>query len=249
VSHEGRVFEQVRESLAAPTGVPIVIGVDWARLHDYTCFMLLSSTGCVLALDRFRGMGYDAQLERLITLATSQQVKGIVAEQNNMGDVLYERLSTDPRLEKAGIIVRPFQTTGSSKQAAIERLKVAFEKGAIHIASDLADRDVLIGELMAFEGRRSESGAIKYGAPSGFHDDTVMSLAIAYSDLETIQQDSLCEWDADSLRDLNRGLTKESYWNMDEHFRERGSPDRRENPVSDIDLGHYGFGGITKWPN
>jgi hypothetical protein len=40
---------------------------------------------------------------------------------------------------------------------------------------------VLIEELMAYEVSRLPSGMVRYAAPSGLHDDCVMSLALAWS--------------------------------------------------------------------
>jgi len=39
---------------------------------------------------------------------------------------------------------------------------------------------VLISELEAFEATKTPSGLIRYAAPEGMHDDTVMALALAW---------------------------------------------------------------------
>jgi hypothetical protein len=44
---------------------------------------------------------------------------------------------------------------------------------------------VQIGELQAYEGKRLDGGATKYGAPDGMHDDTVMALALAWQAIAT----------------------------------------------------------------
>jgi hypothetical protein len=43
----------------------------------------------------------------------------------------------------------------------------------------------MIAELEAYEAKRLESGAIRYSAPDGMHDDTVMSLALAWYAADT----------------------------------------------------------------
>ena len=68
-------------------------------------------------------------------------------------------------------------TPNATKQAAIQALQAAFEHGEIKILSD----PVQIGELQSFEGQRTPSGAWKYAAPEGMHDDTVMAMAIAWN--------------------------------------------------------------------
>lgn len=54
---------------------------------------------------------------------------------------------------------------------------MAFERGDIRIPND----PVLVSELVAYQAERLPSGLLRYGAPSGQHDDTVMALAMAWS--------------------------------------------------------------------
>jgi len=82
-------------------------------------------------------------------------------------------------LQADGLPVAGFLTTGPSKAGIIQGLALAFERETIRIPND----PVLIGELQAFEGSRSPSGNMRYGAPAGLHDDTVMALAIAWQGL------------------------------------------------------------------
>jgi len=74
----------------------------------------------------------------------------------------------------------PFTTTSATKQAIIQGLQNAFENGAIRVLDDA----VLVGELLSFESKRNASGSFSYSAPDGMHDDTVMSLAIAWSGMQ-----------------------------------------------------------------
>jgi len=71
------------------------------------------------------------------------------------------------------------QFTQQKKVQLIESLALAFERGEIAI---LPDR-TLINELQAFEMTRLPSGALRYSAPSGLHDDCVISLALAWHGL------------------------------------------------------------------
>ena len=177
VSWEGAVFRRIRDAVMAEAvlNIPaVVIGVDWGRTNDYTVFTALSATGHVLGLDRFRGMEYALQRMRLAEFWRKHGSRSvIVAEANSMGGPVIEQLQRD------GLPVHAFVTTSASKSAIIEALALAFERAIIHIPEDI----VLIGELQAFEGQPSPSGMVRYAAPEGMHDDTVMSLAIAWSGL------------------------------------------------------------------
>jgi hypothetical protein len=95
-----------------------------------------------------------------------------------MGSPLVEQLRAD------GLPVCGFQTTSASKAEIIQRLVMGFERGVIRTPND----PVLIGELQAFEAKGTAGGMVRYGAPEGMHDDTVMALAIAWAGLGLWEQ-------------------------------------------------------------
>ena len=175
-----------RNLTAATTSQPLtqgepghgyVYGVDWGKLHDFTVISVLDAvTRRQVAIDRFNQIDYRFQLQRLRAMVERFPTRGIVAERNAMGEPLIEHLQA-MRLPVFG-----FKTTQQSKKLAIEALSLGFERGTLKI---LPDR-VQLGELQAYEGRRSLAGMLSYGAPEGGHDDTVMALALAY--LGTLNQ-------------------------------------------------------------
>jgi len=79
-------------------------------------------------------------------------------------------------LQRQGLPIQPFTTTNATKAQAIDALALAFEQSTIKIPND----PVFIGELQAYEGERLPSGMLRYSAPEGMHDDTVMALALAW---------------------------------------------------------------------
>lgn len=182
VSWEGAVFRRILDAIADPPGnmpLAVTIGVDWGRTNDYTVFLALSTVGQVLAIDRFRGIEYQLQRDRLRAFWERTGARSwIFAELNNMGGPLVEQLRGD------GLPVCGFLTSNPSKSAAIQSLALAFERGSIKIVNDPA----LIGELQAFEGKTLPSGLIRYAGPEGGHDDTVMALAIAWQGLGLWEQ-------------------------------------------------------------
>lgn len=175
VTWEGAVFRRILDAvMPCPEHIPAaVIGVDWGRVNDYTVFVALSATGHVLGMDRFRGIEYALQRMRLAEFWRRHRLPVIVAESNSMGGPVIEQLQRD------GLPVRAFVTTAASKSAIVEALALAFERTIIHIPDDV----VLIGELQAYEGKPTPSGMVRYSAPKGCHDDTVMALAIAWAGL------------------------------------------------------------------
>jgi hypothetical protein len=178
VNWEGSVFRRVGEAATAiamtksEPGHDYVIGCDWGRSNDYTVFTVLDATAhAVVQIDRSNRVDYAVQCDRLKVLSDQWQPRQIIAEQNSIGQPVIEQLTRD------GLRIQPFTTTNASKAQAIEVLALAFERRDIRILND----PVLVSELVAFQAERLPSGLVRYGAPSGGHDDTVISLALAWT--------------------------------------------------------------------
>jgi hypothetical protein len=116
------------------------------------------------------------------------------------------------QLQRDGLRVKPFMTTNASKSEAVEALALAFERGEIRIPNDA----VLIGELQAFESKPLPSGIMRYDAPSGGHDDTVMALAIAWQGVADSRKRHFNADYAKVFAEANAGLTRSgSGWGDD----------------------------------
>jgi phage FluMu gp28-like protein len=147
------------------------IGVDWARTDDATVFAVVDITDKALVyLDRMNNTDYAMQRARLIALAVRFKPNAVLVEMNSMGTPQLESL------QREGLPVQGFTTTNASKAQIIESLALAFETREITILDD----PILTGELMAYQSERLPSGLVRYNAPSGMHDDTVIALALAW---------------------------------------------------------------------
>jgi phage FluMu gp28-like protein len=148
-----------------------IFGIDWGKHADYTVIAVLDATTneCV-HLDRFSQIDYQTQLGRLEGLYIRFEPGTIIAERNSMGEPLIEQLI------RQGYPVQPFTTTNASKAEAVDALALAFERREIKIINEPA----LISELQAFESTRLPSGMLRYAAPEGMHDDTVVALMLAW---------------------------------------------------------------------
>ena len=178
IDDAGGVFRRVVEAATAQErdrplpGHEYVFGVDWGKLDDFTVITVLDlADRCEVFKDRFNQIDYRVQTQRLKALAERWHPRSIVAERNSMGEPLVEEL------QWSGLPVEGFTTTGASKAQAIEALALAFERSDLRILND----PVTISELQSYEAERLPSGAMRYGAPGGFHDDCVMSLALAWT--------------------------------------------------------------------
>ena len=175
----GGTFRRVMDCATAPelTGpepdATYIAGVDVADADDFTVVCVMNSKTKALAyMDRFNKVGYIALEDRLAAIYERWNVVNMTIEDNSIGQPVIDHMRA------RGLHVTPFTTSNASKQPLIQGLQSAFEHDQISI---LPDR-ILIDELQAFEGERMASG-YRYGAPAGYHDDCVMSLAIAYQSI------------------------------------------------------------------
>jgi hypothetical protein len=162
-------------------GHQYVFGVDWGRTNDFTVISIVdASTLQQVALDRFSEIDYELQTERLHRWAEVYRPVLVVAEANALGHPLVERLQTGyARIVGAprpALPVWAWHSSNAAKAAMVQQLGLAIEQGDLTLLSDATQQ----GELLAFEGALLPSGMVKYGAPQGQHDDTVIALGLAY---------------------------------------------------------------------
>lgn len=176
IEDAGGVFRRVRAAAALEPADPypgeFVMGVDWAQKEDFTVLAVLDrNTRKMVDLDRFNQVDWAVQRSRLWTMAQRWNVQAIIAEENSIGGPNIEQL------QREGLPVSAFQTTATSKPPLIESLGLAFERSEIEILND----PVLVAELESYERTVSPAtGRSRYSAPAGYHDDTVMALALAW---------------------------------------------------------------------
>jgi phage FluMu gp28-like protein len=150
----------------------IVYGIDFGRVNDYTVITGLDINGHTTYFDRFL-LPWELTKNKVEQLP-SDVFK--VVDATGVGDVLFEDLS----LTCSNI--SGFKFTGESKPKIIYELIRAVEKGGIKYNQTTAD------EMMVFQYSYGSTGHIKFGAQSGYHDDCIMSLALAnHHRLEAVQ--------------------------------------------------------------
>ncbi len=198
-SGEGSVFRNIRACATGHRVEPyqgrFVMGLDWGQTNDATFITVMDATTHALVdLDRFTGIGWELQRGRVITMAKKWGVGRIIAESNSIGSPNIEALQRD------GLPVMPFVTTASSKPPLIESLALAFEKTEITILPD----SVLISELENYERTANQhTGRPQYSAPTGGHDDGVISLALAWHGLQARQFHAVVGGERPHMNDYN----------------------------------------------
>lgn len=190
IEDAGGVFRGVMACATAPFNVApyrgaFVIGVDWGKAHDFTVFIVIDvAKWQVVDFVRFNQIDWPLQRQRLWNLKTKWESKtgrvNIVAEDNSIGNVLISELRRGDRAQGIPPIpIQAFETTSSSKQEGVEKLALLIETRRV----SYPNIPILVRELQAFESKRMPSGLMKYEAPEGEFDDSVMAFVIAVAGL------------------------------------------------------------------
>jgi hypothetical protein len=168
---DGCLFDPA--ALSKEQGAPsrnVIIGCDVAKHTDWTVLIAMDAeTGRCFDMERFNHLDWPIQKERILAFAFKHRGR-IVLDATGVGDPIYDDL------KRVWPDIEGFKFTSSSKTALVQRLIVAVEQRRV---SWPAAWEVLTAEMRRYEYAISPSGGITYDAPSGYHDDCVMALALA----------------------------------------------------------------------
>jgi phage FluMu gp28-like protein len=175
----GEVFSSIKTNCVLTSYPPQVsnekyyAGLDFGRQNDYTVLTVVNSKGEMVDFYRERQKSWDIIVSEL--LVKLRKWKPVVyAEVNSIGDVLFENI------KKQYSAVQPFVTNNESKQNMIEDLIMGLNENKLLLPTQELNAD-LYKELSVFTYEYSpRTRKVKYGAPSGFHDDCVISLGLTY---------------------------------------------------------------------
>lgn len=165
------VSQCVKGVLAPPVkGRQYVMGVDLARLKDYSVLTVVDKeTRNVVYFDRFNKISWEVQYHKIIEAAKRYRAR-VCIDSTGIGDPIVEALS------RAGLDLMPYKIhSAATKQQLIDKLRVAIENQTISFPNIPA----LVKEIESYEYTVAGNGNIKFSAPSGGHDDCVISLALA----------------------------------------------------------------------
>lgn len=181
----GVVFSNVRTRRAQPVmGEGLGLGVDWAKKRDWTAFSLVGAqSGAVYSVRRIQGVSYTSQVEELVkTIDEIRNVHGVepyvAHDQTGVGEAM------DDMLAAAGVQAEGVMLTNSSKQELIEESVFDFEAGRLGWVGEEQSWSAGVRQAVAehewFTAELTPGGTrVRYAAPEGLNDDTVISVALA----------------------------------------------------------------------
>jgi hypothetical protein len=177
IEGSGAVFRNVREAARGEweeprQGMTYSAGLDLAKVEDYTVLTILDNTCRLVHADRFHKVDWSLQVKRIKATLERYGNPVLHVDSTGAGEPVYERLHQED------LNPRAYAFTARSKDALIQNLALLFEQGKIALPEARLWPEG-IDELEGFQYTVTDLGNVKSGAPPGYHDDCVISLALA----------------------------------------------------------------------
>jgi hypothetical protein len=145
------------------------MGVDLARVNDFTVITVFDGHGRQVYFDRFNQISWELIIGRIENVFKLYDPEQLWIDSTGLGDPVVEGL------QRKGIPAQGYKLTNLTKLSLIDSLAMGIERKMLR----LMDIPVQTNELIGFEYEVTASGNTRMNAPSGEHDDTVISAALA----------------------------------------------------------------------
>jgi hypothetical protein len=188
-------FEDIVSGTAYP-GNAYCVGIDLAKLRDFTAWAVIRKDVKPFRLvdcGKLPHIDYTRQVELLAaTLKRFGNPKALV-DASGAGTAVIELM------RQHGLNVEEIKFTNESKARMVTDLEIGFEQRNLVLPSTGRTLDEcravhdLEAELFNFEPTVLRSGSLRYEAASGYHDDLVMALCLAYAGASRIQRKPMLE--------------------------------------------------------
>lgn len=175
LEESGGVFRGIREvidvgrSTNEAAGSGCMLGVDLARVQDFTVLTVLDADRRQVYHERFNQISWERQIATITRVCQQYGKARIWMDSTGVGDPIFEAL------RNAQLPVQGYNLTNQSKEALIDALALAIENRQVR----LMDLPTQTAELQAFQYELTPSRNVRMSAPEGMHDDCVIALALA----------------------------------------------------------------------
>jgi len=149
-----------------------VVGVDWAKVADYTVFTAFDlNTSRLIGYERFHKVPYTEAVRKLVLFCRKfRDTYCVLHDKTGVGSAL------DDQLAYTNLPTHGVTFTNQLKAEMVAKLITSVEQQLIAIPN-IPD---MIAELDAFEVSATATGLLSYSAPDGQHDDIVCSLMLSH---------------------------------------------------------------------
>ena len=154
-------------------------GADVGLTNDYSVLTIIDESGRVAKIIRINGQLYEDIGKTFVAELKRFSISGGYVESNGVGRPMFELIKSEIRS------TQEFYTTNDNKAQGIRNLIYKIQSGELELPSEELFPH-LKQELEAYSYKVNANGLITFNAPSGTHDDCVMSLMLANEAREKI---------------------------------------------------------------
>jgi len=154
-------------------------GADIGLTNDYSVLTIIDESGRVAKIVRINGQLYEDIGKTFITELKRFSISGGFVESNGVGRPMFELIRSEIRQ------TQEFFTTNDNKAQGIRNLIYKIQNGELELPSEELFPH-LKQELEAYSYKVNPNGLITFNAPSGYHDDCIISLMLANEAREKI---------------------------------------------------------------
>lgn len=159
------------------------MGIDWGtgQGQDETAIAIFNSDRQMIGLYHFSDKDETATVNYIIELMKQYKPLKCQVETNSIGSVFYGLL--DKAIKSAGlpVMLLRFTTTNESKERLINNFQVAMQNDDVTIL----DNQTLRIQMDMYEMKVSPNGKRTYNAASGYHDDCIIAMLLAFNCIST----------------------------------------------------------------
>ena len=159
------------------------MGIDWGtgQGQDETAIAIFNSDRQMTGLYHFSDKDETATVSYIIELMKQYKPIKCQVETNSIGSVFYGLL--DKAIKSAGlpVMLLRFTTTNESKEKLINNFQVAMQNDNVTIL----DNQTLRIQMDMYEMKVNQNGKRTYNAASGYHDDCIIAMLLAFNCIST----------------------------------------------------------------
>lgn len=179
---DGAVFINIKNCIKHNTikaGDRLYVGLDWSNQGegDDTVISVFNQKGEQVMLKYFNNLTPLRQIDVIFAQLEPyiNQIQVINSESNSIGEPYSELLKQ--RSQILAQKIQLFNTSNTSKNAAVVNLQTVLEKGEVTLLDD-EKQTRQFGYFTATFNPKTR--VVSYAAPQGLHDDTVLATMLAY---------------------------------------------------------------------
>jgi ATP-dependent 26S proteasome regulatory subunit len=159
------------------------MGIDWGTgtNQDETAICVFNSNKEMVALHHFSDKDETSTIEYIVELIKQYKPLRCEVETNSIGQVFYGLLDKAIKSNRLQTMLTGFTTTNESKERLINNFQVAIQRKEVTILDDIT----LKIQMDMYEMKVNNNGKHTYNAPSGYHDDCIIAMLLAFDCIST----------------------------------------------------------------